>query len=160
LGEMRADLTKVRQSLLNLLSNAAKFTKRGTITLEVAAESEDNIDWLLFHVRDTGIGMTPEQLSRLFQPFSQAEESTSRDYGGTGLGLTISRRFCQMMGGDITVETTPGVGSIFTIRLPRESVRAPLLRELGLRQLGLVGRQEEMAALKSEVEAASGGQRR
>src|SRR5947208_3965373 len=104
--------------------------------------------------------MTPEQRARLFQPFAQAEESTARDYGGTGLGLTISRRFCQMMGGDITLVSMPGEGSTFTIRLPRESVRAPLLRELGLRQLGLAGRQEEMAELKSEVEAATDGRRR
>jgi signal transduction histidine kinase len=115
LGEMRADLTKVRQTLFNLLSNAAKFTDHGTITLTVQRESED---WLRFAVADTGIGMTEEQLSRLFEAFSQAEASTRSQYGGTGLGLAISRAFCHMMGGDLTVECVYGQGSTFTVRLP------------------------------------------
>jgi signal transduction histidine kinase/ActR/RegA family two-component response regulator len=118
-GAMRADLTKVRQALFNLLSNAAKFTDHGTVTLTVSRESNDP-DWLSFAVTDTGIGMTAEQMSRLFQSFTQAESSTTRRYGGTGLGLAISRHFCRMMGGDIVVRSRPGEGSAFTIRLPAD----------------------------------------
>jgi signal transduction histidine kinase/DNA-binding response OmpR family regulator len=118
LGAMRADLTKVRQCLFNLLSNACKFTEQGTITLDVAREAVDGTVWVTFRVTDTGIGMTPEQVGRLFQTFAQADASTTRKYGGTGLGLAISRRFCQLMGGRITVESIPGVGSTFTIWLP------------------------------------------
>jgi len=114
-GEMRADLTKVRQALFNLLSNAAKFTDHGPISLTVQRESDD---WITFAVSDTGIGMTEEQLGRLFEAFSQAEASTRSQYGGTGLGLAISRHFCRMMGGDLTVESTYGQGSTFTVRLP------------------------------------------
>jgi two-component system, NtrC family, sensor kinase len=120
-GQMRADLTKVRQALFNLLSNAAKFTERGTIEVTVRREAE----WLTFAVRDSGIGMTPEQAGRLFQAFTQADASTTRRFGGTGLGLTISRHFCQLMGGDIVVESAPGVGSTFTIRLPAEVAPTP-----------------------------------
>jgi PAS domain S-box-containing protein len=118
LGEMHADVTKIRQALFNLLSNAGKFTEHGTITLTVGREVVDDVPWITFEVSDTGIGMTPEQLGRLFQAFSQAEASTSRKYGGTGLGLAITRRFCQMMGGDVTVASAEGVGTTFTIRLP------------------------------------------
>jgi signal transduction histidine kinase len=114
-GEMRADLTKVRQTLFNLLSNAAKFTDHGTISLTVDRKSDD---WLTFAVSDTGIGMTEDQLGRLFEAFSQAEASTRSKYGGTGLGLAISRHFCRMMGGDLTVESAYGEGSTFTVRLP------------------------------------------
>ncbi|MEX2262265.1 MAG: response regulator [Bryobacteraceae bacterium] len=117
LGLMRADLTKVRQSLFNLLSNACKFTEKGTITLEAAREPGD---WVVFRVSDTGIGMTPEQTEKLFQAFTQADSSTTRRFGGTGLGLAISRHFCRMMGGDITVESKPGAGTTFTLRLPAE----------------------------------------
>jgi PAS domain S-box-containing protein len=122
LGTMRADLTKVRQTLFNLLSNACKFTERGTITLDVAREQMDGGPGITFRVSDTGIGMTPEQMGKLFQTFAQADASTTRKYGGTGLGLAISRQFCQMMGGDITVESVLGEGSTFTIRLPAEVV--------------------------------------
>jgi len=122
LGTMYADLTKVRQSLFNLLSNAVKFTEQGTITLDVVRETVDGTDWVTFRVSDTGIGMTPEQVEKLFQAFSQAEALTARKYGGTGLGLAVTRRFCQMMGGDISVESEYGVGSTFTIRLPAEVV--------------------------------------
>jgi CheY-like chemotaxis protein len=117
---MRADLTKVRQALFNLLSNAAKFTSDGQITLSAARETSGSPDgdFVTFAVRDTGIGMTEEQLGRLFQPFVQADASTTRKYGGTGLGLVITRRFCRMMGGDVIVESTPGVGTTLTIRLP------------------------------------------
>jgi len=117
---MHADLTKVRQALFNLLSNACKFTDQGTITLTVSEESINANPWIRFRVSDTGIGMTPEQMDKLFQAFSQADASTTREYGGTGLGLAISRKFCQMMGGDITVESVFGEGSTFTIRLPAE----------------------------------------
>jgi GAF domain-containing protein/CheY-like chemotaxis protein len=117
-GSLHADLTKVRQALFNLLSNACKFTDHGTVTLTVARERVDDADWLRFGVADTGIGMTLEQVTRLFQEFSQADASTARRYGGTGLGLALSRRLCRMMGGDVAVESQPGVGSTFTIHLP------------------------------------------
>jgi signal transduction histidine kinase/DNA-binding response OmpR family regulator/HAMP domain-containing protein len=120
LGAMRADLTKVRQALFNLLSNACKFTERGTVTLAATREAEEGVDWLTFRVSDTGIGMTPEQRGKLFQTFTQADASTTRQYGGTGLGLAITRHFCHMMGGDISVESALGQGSTFTIRLPTE----------------------------------------
>ena len=120
-GAMRSDTTRVRQVLLNLLSNASKFTENGTITMEVARENRDTAgDWMVFRVSDTGVGMTSEQREKLFEAFSQAEASTARKYGGTGLGLVISRRFCELMGGDITVESEAGVGSSFTARLPAE----------------------------------------
>jgi signal transduction histidine kinase len=114
-GEMYTDLTKVRQALFNVLSNAAKFTDHGVITLSAQREPDD---WLNFAVSDTGIGMTEEQMSRLFEAFSQAEASTRSRYGGTGLGLAISRQSCRMMGGVITVESEYGRGSAFTVRLP------------------------------------------
>jgi signal transduction histidine kinase/DNA-binding response OmpR family regulator len=115
---MHADLTKVRQALFNLLSNAAKFTENGTITLNITPDPADP-DFLLFSITDTGIGMNEEQQSRLFQAFSQADTSTTRKYGGTGLGLAITRRFTQMMGGEITVKSAPNEGATFTLRLPR-----------------------------------------
>ena len=119
LGTIHADQTRFRQSLLNLASNANKFTEKGTVTIAAHQGQENGRDWITFAVTDTGIGMTPEQMGKLFQEFSQASSSTASKYGGTGLGLVISRRFCQMMGGDITVESEPGRGSTFTIRLPR-----------------------------------------
>ena len=134
IGTMRADLTKVRQSLFNLLSNAAKFTEDGEITLDVRRDGSE----VLFAVRDSGIGMTPEQRAGLFEAFSQADASTTRKYGGTGLGLAITRRFCRMMGGDCTVESTPGAGSVFTLRLPvtvaapKQAENAPAPSEAGL----------------------------
>lgn len=151
LGSMHADLTKVRQSLFNLLSNACKFTQQGTITLTVSRgrwedgeqgsrgdgenfstqiQDGESIgmsssplpvispDWITFRVTDTGIGMTPEQMSRLFEAFTQADASTTRQYGGTGLGLAITKKLCQMMGGDVMVESEVGKGSTFTIHLP------------------------------------------
>lgn len=125
LGAMRADMTKVRQSLFNLLSNASKFTKNGKITLEAAREiSPTKGDWIVFRVSDTGIGMTREQQDRVFEAFSQADASTARDFGGTGLGLTITKTFCRMMGGDVTLTSEPGKGTTFIIRLPTE-VREP-----------------------------------
>ncbi len=123
LGTMHADLLKVRQALVNLLGNAFKFTEHGTISLQAARQTVDGADWITFSVSDTGIGMTPEQMEKLFQPFSQAEASMTRKYGGTGLGLEITRRFCKILGGDITVKSELGVGSTFTIRLPAEVVQ-------------------------------------
>jgi len=120
LGEMRADITKVRQALFNLLSNAAKFTHEGEIGLVVKGEEKDGVGWVWMSVSDSGIGIPPEKIDHVFEEFSQADESTTRDYGGTGLGLPISRGFCRLMGGDITVESTMGKGSTFTIRLPLE----------------------------------------
>jgi signal transduction histidine kinase len=118
LGAMTSDPTKLRQNLLNLLSNAAKFTRQGRVTLAARRLVRDGDAWLEFSVSDTGIGMTTEQLGKLFEAFSQAEASTARDYGGTGLGLAITRRYCRMLGGDVTVESTPGAGSTFTMTLP------------------------------------------
>ncbi|HSB41516.1 MAG TPA: GAF domain-containing protein [Methylomirabilota bacterium] len=123
-GAMRADLTKVRQTLFNLLSNACKFTERGTIALAVDREAHDGREWMVFSVTDTGIGMTPEQLARLFEAFSQADAATTRRYGGTGLGLALSRRLCRMMGGDVIAASEAGRGSTFTIRLPAEVAEA------------------------------------
>jgi GAF domain-containing protein len=130
IGSLPADPLRLRQALFNLLSNAAKFTESGTITLTVrrwpdgseAAVDEGRGATVLFTVRDSGIGMDAEQMGRLFQAFEQAESTTARKYGGTGLGLAISREFCRLMGGDVTVESTPGVGSTFTIALPAERV--------------------------------------
>jgi signal transduction histidine kinase len=120
IGTMVSDGTKVRQCLFNLLSNACKFTERGTVCLTVARERENGRDWLRFSVSDTGIGMTREQMDGLFQPFTQADASRTRKYGGTGLGLAITKKFCQMMGGDVTIESELGQGSTFTMRLPAE----------------------------------------
>jgi len=120
LGDMTSDMTKLRQSLLNLLSNAAKFTTDGQITLVCERQTVDNAEWVVFRVSDTGIGMTTEQMTKIFDPFTQADSSTTRRYGGSGLGLPISRHFCRMMGGDIDVTSEPGEGSTFTIRLPAE----------------------------------------
>jgi len=119
IGLIHADLTRVRQILYNLLSNAAKFTQEGTVALQVQAVRIQGEPWIEFAVADTGIGLAPDQQRRLFQSFSQADPSTSRKYGGTGLGLVISRRFAQMMGGDIHLHSELGRGSTFTVRLPR-----------------------------------------
>jgi PAS domain S-box-containing protein len=138
LGKMRADMTRVQQILFNLLSNAAKFTEHGVITLRVSSEfkvlsselTEDNRagltqnsdlktqNWFTFEVSDTGIGMTEEQMAGLFTDFMQADASTTRKYGGTGLGLALSARFCRLMGGELSVESEIGKGSVFTVRLP------------------------------------------
>ena len=129
-GAMHADLTKVRQMLLNLLSNACKFTRNGTITLAVAREPVSDGpgasgDRIVLRVTDTGIGMTPAQMERLFEAFAQADVATASKYGGTGLGLAITRRFCRMMGGDVSVESEPGRGSTFTIWLPAVTPASP-----------------------------------
>jgi GAF domain-containing protein/DNA-binding response OmpR family regulator/HAMP domain-containing protein len=121
-GVIRADQTRLRQSLLNLASNASKFTERGRVRITVTRRPDDGgRDWASMAVSDTGIGMTAEQIGRLFEEFTQADASTTRKYGGTGLGLAISRRLCRMMGGDITVTSEPGRGSTFTIRLPADA---------------------------------------
>ena len=118
IGSMRADVTKVRQALFNLLSNASKFTDKGSITLRARRQGAD----LVFDVIDSGIGMTPEQVGRLFQAFAQADASTSKKYGGTGLGLALSRKFCQIMGGDLTVASEAGKGSTFTATIPAQVI--------------------------------------
>ena len=125
LGTMHADQTRIRQALLNLASNANKFTEKGVVTIVARRATESGREWVTLAVTDTGIGLTPEQMGKLFQDFVQADASTTRKYGGTGLGLAISRRFCQMMGGDITVASAPGRGSTFTIRLPAEMGAVP-----------------------------------
>ena len=120
LGSMHADLTKVRQCLFNLISNAAKFTEKGTISIDVNRERKEGTDRVVFSVSDTGIGMTRDQTNRLFEPFSQADASTNRKYGGTGLGLAITKRLCKMMGGEINVQSEYGVGTTFTMWLPAQ----------------------------------------
>ncbi|MGE3536823.1 MAG: ATP-binding protein [Candidatus Tectimicrobiota bacterium] len=112
------DRTKIQQSLVHLVSNACKFTSQGQITLSVSREQCEAQTWLRFQIRDTGIGMSPEQVARLFQPFMQGDDSLTRKYGGTGMGLAISQRLCQIMGGEITVTSTVGQGSTFTMYLP------------------------------------------
>jgi signal transduction histidine kinase len=118
LGTMSADLTKVRQNLLNLLSNANKFSKQSTIALVVMRECIDDIDWILFRITDQGIGMTTEQVRKLFKAFMQVDGSPTRRFGGSGLGLAITKQFCEIMGGEITVESQFGKGSTFIMRLP------------------------------------------
>lgn len=130
-ASMNCDVTKVRQTLFNLLSNACKFTKQGTISLDVSSETTDDGEWTMFSVADTGIGMTPEQLQKVFDAFTQADSSTTRDYGGTGLGLAITRSFCRMLHGDVTVTSAPGEGSNFVIRLPTEPPAADAATESG-----------------------------
>jgi signal transduction histidine kinase len=119
IGTLHADQMRLRQALLNLMSNANKFTDHGTITIDARQRQEGSRGSVTISVADTGIGMTAEQMGKLFQEFSQASSTISSKYGGTGLGLVISRRFCQMMGGDITIESEPGRGSTFTIRVPQ-----------------------------------------
>ena len=119
---MVADQTRTRQVLFNLLSNACKFTERGIIRLEAKPIRTGSRSWVEFRVSDTGIGMSQEQIDRLYQPFMQAEALTTRKYGGAGLGLAISRRLCQIMGGSLSVESQLGQGSAFTVHLPGDSV--------------------------------------
>jgi signal transduction histidine kinase/DNA-binding response OmpR family regulator len=119
-AKVHGDVTRVRQILFNLVTNAAKFTERGRIDLEVWQEFSEGKDWTIFRIADTGIGISPEKIQKLFQPFVQADASTTRRYGGTGLGLVISRQFARMMGGDISVQSEPSKGSVFTVRLPLE----------------------------------------
>jgi signal transduction histidine kinase len=118
LGSMRSDQAKVRQILINLLGNAAKFTQAGVITFSITPAAGPAQDQILFHITDTGIGMTSEEMHNIFQAFTQADASITRKYGGTGLGVSLSYRFCEMLGGEITVTSQKGLGSTFTIRLP------------------------------------------
>jgi len=118
LGRAETDAFRIKQCLLNLLSNAIKFSQGGDVALRARRDRALGGDWLVFTVQDTGIGMSAEQMARLFQPFMQADASTTRQFGGTGLGLVISRNYAQLMGGDITVESTQGEGSTFTLRVP------------------------------------------
>src|SRR5215471_18263683 len=120
IGTIRSDSMRLRQILLNVLSNACKFTKDGVVLLQVSRKHEVEREWVEFAVSDSGIGMSDEQLARVFQEFAQADPSTTRQFGGTGLGLPITRKLCQMMGGDVTVSSSPGKGSIFTARLPAD----------------------------------------
>jgi signal transduction histidine kinase len=117
---MHADLTKTRQILFNLLSNAAKFTRQGRVTLEIGRRRIEGREMIEFQVVDTGIGLTDEQQERLFRPFTQADSSIARKYGGTGLGLALVWRFCQLLGGRVSVESRSGQGARFVVRLPVE----------------------------------------
>ena len=124
LGQLTVDPMRLRQILLNLLSNACKFTKQGEVALRVK-RVVDGRNWIEIAVADTGIGMTPEQQAKLFEEFTQADSSTARQYGGTGLGLAITRKLARMMGGDVTVASEPGKGSVFTVRLPAHAATRP-----------------------------------
>ena len=123
LGALTADSMRLKQILLNLLSNACKFTKEGEVALRVRKVA-DGHDWVELAVADTGIGLTAEQQAKLFQEFTQADSLTARRYGGTGLGLALSRKLARVMGGDVTVTSEPGKGSVFTVRLPGSCGRA------------------------------------
>jgi len=141
IGTMRADVTKVRQALFNLLSNSCKFTNSGKIHLGVFRKFAAGKEWIEFFVKDSGIGMNADQTAMVFDAFTQADASTTRKYGGTGLGLTITRKFCEMMGGNISVQSEPNKGSTFTLRLPAEVVDERLmtssLEELAQRQMAI-----------------------
>ena len=134
-GRIRTDVTKLRQILFNLLSNAAKFTESGSVTLDVQMENENGQDNWIFRVTDTGVGIAPEKMNELFEEFSQLDSDVARQQGGTGLGLAISQRFCRMLGGEITVTSEPGQGSVFTASLPAQryidEARAVALKSLG-----------------------------
>jgi signal transduction histidine kinase len=125
LGIILADATKLRQVLLNLLSNAAKFTDKGRVTVTASLEKSGPRDWLAVSVRDTGIGISAESLSKLFGNFSQANAGIAHKYGGTGLGLALSQRLCRLMGGEIAVTSEVGRGSCFTLRVPVSLVARP-----------------------------------
>ncbi len=172
IGPMRADLTKVRQTLFNLLSNASKFTERGVIRLSVERQSVERgraqtpeaprfdastlgRSTITFTVTDTGIGMTAEQMSRLFEAFAQADASTTRKFGGTGLGLAISRKFCRMMGGELTVTSEPGKGSTFTATLPAQVQESKASAEPApvFRQPSLVARDSTVLVIDDEPNA-------
>ena len=116
---MRSDRTKLRQSILNLLSNACKFTENGVISLDVTTRQKHGIDWLYLRVKDTGVGISETDVINLFDEFVQVDSAKIKDYAGTGLGLSISKKFCELLGGTITVESKINVGSSFTLELPR-----------------------------------------
>ena len=146
IGVMWADLSKVRQGLLNLVSNAAKFTHDGLISIMAERQSMDGADWVRLQVTDTGIGLGAEEVARLFQPFTQADASTTRKFGGTGLGLALTRRFCQMMGGDVMVQSVAGEGSVFTLLLPMTVTEATAASPLPVEDRRAAG-SEELATL-------------
>jgi hypothetical protein len=125
---VHTDLTRFRQSLMNLVANACKFTEGGDVSVEVLREQSGPRDWMVVSVRDTGIGLSPEQQGKLFHGFTQGDASTTRKYGGTGLGLAISRQMCRLIGGDISVESELGKGSNFTMRIPAR-LQAPVFEE-------------------------------
>lgn len=145
LPPMTSDVTRVRQVIFNLLSNACKFTENGTVGINVSRDADDCLE---IAVSDTGIGMSPEQMGRLFADFSQADASTTRKYGGTGLGLAISQRFCVMMGGDVIVESKPGKGSVFRVRLPRD---IPLEREVVMTEPSVLDRRSQGNGVESNI---------
>ena len=145
LGEMYADFTKVRQNLFNLLSNAAKFTTNGVVTLAVFTETREGVDGYSFRVTDTGIGISSDQQKVLFAPFSQADVTTAHKFGGTGLGLAIARRICTLMGGDINFTSEPGKGSVFVMWLPSR-----VTVELG--QEANTGEERETSMLENRTE--------
>ncbi|HEV2129920.1 MAG TPA: ATP-binding protein, partial [Longimicrobiaceae bacterium] len=122
-GTMRVDREKLRRCLLNLLANAGKFCEGGEITLSAERERRNGREWVTFQVSDQGIGMTEEQIERAFDPFTQADSSSTRRYGGIGLGLYLTRRFSQMMGGEVSVGSQPAEGATFTLRLPANTAR-------------------------------------
>lgn len=129
-GEIWSDITRVKQILLNILSNACKFTKSGEIQVKVSRQNFAEEEYFYFEISDTGIGISPENIQNLFQPFHQADSSTTRQYGGTGLGLAISYRLCQMMGGDIMLQSVLGKGSTFIVRLPVNCELAKKVRKI------------------------------
>jgi signal transduction histidine kinase len=124
-SEMHSDEAKLRQSLTNLLGNAAKFTSQGRVSLDVRKEIREDGDWVVFRVSDTGIGMSEDQMTRLFESFYQADSSISRRYGGTGLGLSLSKQFCEMLGGQLTAESVVNEGTTFTLKVPVRSKEPP-----------------------------------
>ena len=150
LGMMHSDTVKLRQCLFNLLSNSSKFTENGQITLAASRQHRDGRDWMELRIADTGIGMTPEQLQRLFQRFSQADASTTRRFGGTGLGLAITKAFCTMLGGDIAVESEAGTGTTFIINLPAD------LRETRAEQVEPEAAAAELPGPPSAEEGSAG----
>src|SRR5262249_5155083 len=143
LGTLTVDPMRLRQILLNLLSNACKFTEKGQVSLNVRRTTIDRGSWIEFAVADTGIGMTPEQMAKLFEEFSQAEATTARQYGGTGLGLAITRKLARMMGGDVTVTSEVGKGSVFTIRLPATASAAAASESVRQTEAARVGEAAE-----------------
>ena len=152
IGFMICDMIKLRQMLFNLLSNAAKFTSNGDINLKVKREQRDEHEWLVFEVSDTGIGIEPVKQQRLFDAFVQADNSTTRKYGGTGLGLAISRKFCEMLGGSLTLESTPGAGSTFTVSLPAEPAPLPGMESESVAEEEVDPRSQRLAQVPGDNE--------
>ncbi|MEM7394104.1 MAG: HAMP domain-containing sensor histidine kinase, partial [Verrucomicrobiota bacterium] len=136
IGQMQADVTRVRQIIFNLLSNSCKFTTDGVITLEAVREKAGQDDWIIFKIIDTGIGMTVDQQKKVFDEFTQADQSTTKKFGGTGLGLTIVKKMCEMMGGSIELTSELGKGSTFTVWLPSEGLEGSPKEELEFKPSG------------------------